>query len=871
MDDRYEAYTMLDRHFYDAVRGLGPAGHGFAAAERELPERWRRYGQDDWTVVEPQPLELPAQGWKIHASAALDSAEQILERVFEYCVPRGIPFKFLRSPAALLARVSKYAPRGYSGKFVTIYPADDAACETILTELGELVAGLPNPYILSDLRWGAGPLHVRYGAFANRYTVSDKGTVVPAMAAPDGTLVPDRRTPVFHTPSWVELPEFLAPHLAARNNVKLTEMPYSVERVLHFSNGGGIYVGRDTRSGERVVLKEGRPHAGLDARKADAVRRVEHEYAMLKRLEGIPGLPRVRELLWVGEHRFLAMDYIADGVPLSRMMGTRYPLTDSTATAEDRQRYTDWALEIHRQVSETLEAIHSRGVVYGDLHMFNVLVRADDSIALLDFEVSCDAAEPVRPGLGNPGFSAPPSVTGVGRDRYALACLRLALFLPLANMIWLHRPKAREFAAVIAQQFPVPAEFLAEAVSVITGVADQARPVASNVPVRISPEASQWPAMRADLVRAIEASATPDRDDRLFPGDIRQFSVGGLGLAYGAAGVLYALDVTGAGRFPQYEEWLVRHAKDPGDGARPGLWEGLHGAAFALDHLGYRAEALDIVESCLRDKWETYPSDLAGGLSGIGLNLLHLASRTGDSGLAEAGLRAAEIVAERLAGQDNAPAVSGRDGFHAGLMRGHAGQAMLLLRAFEVAGDSRFLDGAGEALRRDLRRCVVRDKGAMHVDEGWRTLPYLDVGSVGIGMALDACLAVRPDDADPSFVQAAVETVPAAATSPLYALPGLFSGRAGIILYLAGRTPSRCADPKLAAQVRNLAWHTLPYGGGTAFPGGALMRLSMDLATGTAGILLALGAALHDEPVYAPLLVPKTPVPTGAGIAKTGR
>ena len=238
---------------------------------------------------------------------------------------------------------------------------------------------------------------------------------MPAIAAPDGTLVPDRRTPVFRTPPWVELPEFLAPHLAARNNVKLTEMPYSVERVLHFSNGGGIYVGRDTRTGDEVVLKEGRPHAGLDARKADAVQRVEHEYAMLKRLEGIPGLPHALDLLWVGEHRFLVMEYIADGVPLSRTMGTRYPLTDPNATAEDRQRYTDWALDIYRQVSQTLDEIHERGVVYGDLHMFNILVRADDSIALLDFEVSCDISEPVRPGLGNPGFSAPPSATGVER------------------------------------------------------------------------------------------------------------------------------------------------------------------------------------------------------------------------------------------------------------------------------------------------------------------------------------------------------------------------------------------------------------------------------------------------------------------------
>ena len=52
----------------------------------------------------------------------------------------------------------------------------------------------------------------------------------------------------------------------------------------------------------------------------------------------------------------------------------------------------------------------------------------------------------------------------------------------------------------------------------------------------------------------------------------------------------------------------------------------------------------------------------------------------------------------------------------------------------------------------------------------------------------------------------------------------------------------------------------MTYQGNLAFPGEELLRLSMDLATGTAGVLLALGAALHDEPVGLPFL----PAPAGA-------
>ncbi|MGH8527664.1 MAG: hypothetical protein ACREXY_26655 [Gammaproteobacteria bacterium] len=289
---------MTQTMFFDVMHSVETAGESFPTAERPLPEGWWRSEQADWIVFKSDGVQLPAQGWKIHASATVDNAERVLDAVWDYCVPRGIQFKFLRSQSALSARVSKYAPRGYSGKLVTIYPADDHVCETILRELGEILEDEPNPYILTDLRWGKGPLFVRYGAFTNRYTVDDD-EVVAAIADAEGNLVPDRRDPVFSIPPWVQLPEFLAPHLAARDAVTVADLPYTIERVVHFSNGGGVYVGRDTRTGAEVILKEGRPHSGIDGVGHDAVRRVEREYEILCRLQGIPGIPQVYVFLFL--------------------------------------------------------------------------------------------------------------------------------------------------------------------------------------------------------------------------------------------------------------------------------------------------------------------------------------------------------------------------------------------------------------------------------------------------------------------------------------------------------------------------------------------------------------------------------------------
>jgi hypothetical protein len=194
-------------------------------------------------------------------------------------------------------------------------------------------------------------------------------------------------------------------------------------------------------------------------------------------------------------------------------------------------------------------------------------------------------------------------------------------------------------------------------------------------------------------------------------------------------------------------------------------------------------------------------------------------------------------------------------------MRGMSGPALMFLRLFERTGDTNLLDLAARAIGLDLDGCVTDKNGAMHVDDGSRVLPYLARGSVGIGMVIDDYLLHREDERFRA-AQAAIRT---AALTRYYAQSGLFSGRAGMLLHLA-----RQRDPRTAMHVRDMAWHALSYGGGLAFPGENLLRMSMDLGTGTAGVLLALGAALHDRPVHLPFLAaPELPARALAGTGTT--
>ncbi|MFF2224227.1 class III lanthionine synthetase LanKC [Streptomyces globisporus] len=881
MNPEYAAYCQADRRFYDAPhRSLGPGGavdaesSFYAAVRGSAPEGWTRSRRGDWLSYSPDGLRLPAQGWKIHVSAALDNAASVLERVTAHCLEHRLAFKCIPNAGLLALRNAKYADRAGSGKFITVYPPSEEAFPEVCTALMQLLEGEHGPYILSDLRCGNGPVHTRYGAFAARFCSGPDGRPVPAVADPQGRLVPDDRGPAFRVPSWVTPPGFLMPHLEARAAVGLADLPYSVEKALHFSNGGGVYLGRDTRTGEQVVLKEARPHAGLAADGADAVARLERERAALERLAGLDCVPDVRDVFQVGDHHFLVLQYIP-GVTLNTVFARRFPLARQHPSPELLAEHAAWAEELYGQVERAVEAVHERGIVISDLHMSNVMVDEEAGrIVLLDFEAASPAAERRRQIVANPAFVAPADRRGTDIDRYALACLRLALYLPLTTLFGIDRTKAAGLAQDIARAFPVTEEALRPAVEeILRDVRDAGEAGARPAPAaasgttpasasgRDSGKASasgrdsdtasasglasaspadlrDWPRARDALARAITASCTPERDDRCFPGDIAQFATatGGQSFAYGAAGVLHALHETGAPPCAPAEDWLLRHAKDPASGSPLGFYDGLTGIAWTLHRIGRTAEATDLLRIILDQPLEGLAPGLHNGYAGIGLafdDLARTASATDAPALSAAAARCTALAVRALTDGPPSP--------RTGLLHGASGIALLLIRRYATTGDTALLDLAAAALRRDLERCRAGDDGSLLVVEGKRLMPYVGSGSAGIAAVIDAYLAQRPD---PELETAGRALLPAA-LSAFYVQPGLLRGSAGLLLHLAATPLCDPADRQRAIDRHTdlLGSHALTYGGGLAFPGEQLMRLSMDLATGTAGALLALGAA----------------------------
>ncbi|GGP45853.1 class III lanthionine synthetase LanKC [Streptomyces abikoensis] len=821
----YDRFCLADPVFYEVPERYPDDHDRFAAARREPPRGWERGESGWWITLRPGPAE-PEAGWRIHVSVALPELARAVEIVWGHCVAHALPFDFVRSRATARELCGDRAEPLPGNRLITVHAGDGATLTRSLEELGVLLAGLPGPYVAGALRHGPGPLYVSHGP-----------------PGPEGRPRPGDRT-VFAPPDGVPLPEPLRADLEALRARPAGGFPYRAERALGRSHGGGTYLAVDKRTGERVVLREARPHAGIDERGEDAVTRLDRERAARERLVGLDCVPRVLAHLTHAEHRFLAEEFI-EGTSLLRAAADTFPLTSRERAAREAAPYTAWALDVVDRTERALHALYAHGLRLGELRPENVVVRPDGRVVLVGLGTLTDAGDDRAPATGDPGFAAPPGLTAPDALRHLLDRLRLWLFLPVP-----HRGpgKLHTLTAAIERHYPVPRGFGA---GLLTGLWPRGHPAEDDrAGALLAADRPDWPAIRDSLVRGIHATATPDRPDRLFPGSpTGAGALGGPGLAHGAAGVLYALHRVGARVPEEYTAWLLDAVRrDPGPA--PGLHEGLHGVAFVLDALGLRAEALDVLGRCPPERDAVPDAGLAAGRAGIALTLLHFATATGDPALLARALGLAGALGRAV--EDGPPPAPPGHPAPYGLLHGATGAALLFLRLYEHTGDASLLGLAGRALRHDLVRLRALPDGMLTLFDGTANLPYLHGGSTGLAFVLRDLLRYRPD---PRL--AAVLTSLRLTCDAVYVRnAGLLRGRAGSVAVLAA-LGEPVTGTALGGQIRRLSWYAQTYRGHLAFPGFRMLRLSADLATGAAGVLLALGSAFAATGPVLPFLDPR--------------
>ncbi|MEV4749576.1 class IV lanthionine synthetase LanL [Streptosporangium sp. NPDC049248] len=368
-----------------------------------------------WCKVTPDTYAIPDQGWKLHVSATMLSAPVVLSRVSRVLAGARCAFKFPARLDDYWKFLEPHCSRAQAGKFVTVYPRDDAESVRLAALLDEVTRGLPGPVILSDRPYRAGGIvHYRYGAFRGHRTLGNDGFYEIRLRSPEGRLVLDAREPRFSPPPFAVCP-FEAPAAGRRPGAAAIMLNgrFIVREAVRHANRGGVYLAEDTRTGREVVVKEGRPHACADLSGRDARDRVATERSRLEDLAVTGVVPAVVDFFEQGGHAFLVEERVP-GITLQRWSdGNAGPLGENgfgNGAAE--------VLPLLGRLVELLKAVHGRGHVFGDLSPNNVMLLPGGGLRLIDLEHAAVPGATVMVG-GTPGYLAPELVEHVGEPRPA--------------------------------------------------------------------------------------------------------------------------------------------------------------------------------------------------------------------------------------------------------------------------------------------------------------------------------------------------------------------------------------------------------------------------------------------------------------------
>lgn len=821
-----------------------------------LQQGWKETQRGEWCSRLP-PLDSTnrsVQGWKIHVSANLDNAQQVLARVSKITQALGIPYKFLTSEQKLSQRLSKNFPREHSGKFITIYPEPEEL-GLVLSNLEDSLSEFPGPYVLSDRRWRTGPVFLRFGAFFERRGPNGEAS----MLDPYGRHVPDSRLPYFQIPDWCPVPEAISEWLcelvsASENR---SNLPFSVSSALQFSNGTSVYSGTvPGLKNSRVVIKESRPHTGFDGLRRTAVERLRNEICVLKLLDGVEGVPSFLREFECWENSY-AVTSFCDGETLQKWVSKSFPMY--RPDTENANSYLEDVLTTIDRLILTVSSIHSRGFVHADIQPRNILVAEDpiSSVSLVDFELAAEISSfPKIQESGIPGFRSRSQRTNVQADWYAVRQVLHFMLLPVVNLAELdewYSSRSWRFALNWFEKMGSAKKLLQRLDSRDRDLTERMGGVmrVQRTPSRRDVFDEAFPACDAHSLRLGLVATLQYSGPTSFPTHFEGLDAKGAGLAYGFAGALLSLQLTGAklettSTIENLKAAVASSIKGP---PTNGLFVGSLGDLLALKSAGES-------EFAMRQLASLYPllsSDdsmrVWDGCAGTAIGaLLMLDDSDGQCEALRSKVRSdvdrilevyVQAPGTAFAGNSSNDEISNSpNALHSGLLFGNLGVAFLAAMA-----QKRWHSGIHETALRmalDLElNSMIEIEGTLQSVQASRGLPYLATGSAGFGVVL-------PLISEHPWIhehRGEILKIRDATRIPFSVSAGLLNGYSGLVVggmgmdYVLGEFES---EGYYRAQLRSgVGLHSLAIEGGTAFCGDSDLRLCADLATGESGILLA--------------------------------
>lgn len=802
----------------------------------EAPSDWSVSVDLTWRYLAPPNSLIPDQGWKIHLSSAPSCAQRMLDHVSNYLIELEIAFKHLVSWGSYFRLNAKNANRSSSGKFITIYPESTDEFLLLLDGLERLLEGFEGPYILSDVKYRNAPVFFRYGGFRYLVGLNDGNDASLMIRTPDGSLIEDSRKPYFVLPDFVDVPSGIARQVNDRLHDdsgifgKLLS-PFAIEESLHFSNAGGVYLGKDLRSDTCVVAKEARSYAGYSSFVDDAICRLRNERSVLIKLQDLEFVPRYLSYKTICGHEYL-FEERKQGCTLQSWVATRYPFS---LEKKKVLRYSEDALTIARRIIASIKAIHRNGIALMDVNPKNFIISDDLSVGVVDFEAACEIDGTSGKTLGMPGFAPYCRCSNKDRDIFSAVCVLFYAFWPSWSTSF-SPLSLRSRMCLIAEHFPrVVVDFLGNCISEIN-------PRLLESPFGLSPlgvGCYKAEDILSRLAKGVELARRPNAPGgRLYPGDATQFLHGRLGkldIETGAAGVLLMLKRFGVD-VSRDAGWLASELIETKEPVRfHGLLRGAIGVACVLSQIGAYDCLARILPAQLPD---VIASDVSirTGIAGTVLALLQidsdLSSDTTKALINEAALKLEGAI------QLNPELVSpgSETGNPVGLFDGWSGAAVACheLAAYYPEESDRWHENACICADREVSGLRQGKDGSLYVDYSGINFGYLSEGAAGVAFALALCDRERYSDE--------VEKICVALKEFNSLNGGLFHGLAGkaaTLIYLDGEkerdaisTMTRNVIGEFCFQKQDSGFWSPVWSLGN---GGSC--LSVDYSTGSAGLM----------------------------------
>ncbi|HEV2623059.1 MAG TPA: lanthionine synthetase LanC family protein [Frateuria sp.] len=731
-DNPYLMYTLADPFQFETLDKRAPSREYLDVAEQIVPSTWLLKHQGVWTeALPPMDTSSSPSGWKIHLSVIPKDAIAMLLATFPILVDMGLPFKFCTDRRMHELTHNKNWPRTQIGKFITVYPRNENLFRSALERLYAVTREFNGPYILSDRNYRSSRcLFYRYGAYGFDYRLEHNGHRIGGFPLENGEWVDDIRAPGAYNP--LELPIDFDDDIQeppAPDSV-LLHGRYRIASVIKFTGEGGTYFGHDELLDKPVVVREHRDGlgglAGVDDLPPGFA--MVTEARVLAKLADTGITPKLVDCFEEDSHWFLVQERL-EGYETLWGAAMNFYFTRDKQTASDTFSVI---LKIVLSIAEAIKSIHSHHVVIRDLTKTNVLASPDGNIRFIDFEFAHDIGSGRAWVNGwTSGYASKDQRADAKPcfedDYYAFGVLILDLLTFSASGYDLNREGilARLRMNLADLGFPRGVE------KIVRGLTDQDKGKRWTIQdaidaflrmeigdwhqtpfptlLRSSPEAGElrYREVLDGLCEYLEASASPERPDRLWPASPEVWTTNPVSIKFGAAGTAYFL-LNARGRVDDTTlDWIV--SRTGSRNCPPGLYSGLAGVACFLLDAGRGEQASAVMDIALREcKSASIPHGFTTGLAGIGTAALTFYRETGISTYLDEALG----LAERLVGA-SVPTSDGISWSYEGITSlgfayGASGVALFLLQCGLASTERVYLDAAQAALDYDLSFRVDR-------------------------------------------------------------------------------------------------------------------------------------------------------------------